>query len=67
MHGQRVAVPLIQSLWQFIFCLLQLQIYFALGDSFVHLGTPAKSPPTYLDPERLLSEGTVDPYIPYNR
>lgn len=39
--------------------------YFALGDSFVHGGSPSYSP-QYVDPYELLSEPTVDPMIPLN-
>ena len=33
------------------------------GDSFLHGGRPADGP-RYVDPQDLLSETTVDPYIP---
>lgn len=41
-------------------CLLQV-----MGDSFVHGGSNTSGPPAYIDPETLLSEPTIDPYIPY--
>lgn len=40
-------------------------IYAVMGDHFVHGGDSASGPPAYVDPETLLSEPTVDPYIPY--
>jgi hypothetical protein len=40
-------------------------IYAVFGDHFVHGGDSSYSRPTYIDPETLLSEPTVDPYIPY--
>lgn len=39
-----------------------LQVF---GDSFVHGGRPGSGPPPYVDPQELLSESTVDPYVPY--
>jgi hypothetical protein len=36
-----------------------------MGDQFVHGGDSNSGPPAYVDPETLLSEPTVDPYIPY--
>jgi hypothetical protein len=40
-------------------------IYVAFGDNFVH-GGDRGALPAYVDPETLLSEPTVDPYIPFN-
>eukprot|EP00775_Hariotina_reticulata_P001327 gene1327-1671_t len=40
-------------------------IYYVFGDQFVHGGGARSGPPAYVDPERLLSEPTVDPYIPF--
>lgn len=40
-------------------------IYALFGEHFVHGGDSSYSRPAYLDPETLLSEPTVDPYIPY--
>lgn len=39
-------------------------LYAGFGDSFVHGGREGAMPPQY-DAEKLLSEPTVDPYIPY--
>ncbi len=36
-----------------------------MGDSFVHGGGVHSGPPPYVDPEKLLSEPTLDPYIPF--
>ncbi|KAG2423311.1 hypothetical protein HXX76_015458 [Chlamydomonas incerta] len=49
-----------------VFSLLFTGIFFVFGDNFLHGGRPATSPPRYIDPEALLSEPTVDPYVPYN-
>jgi hypothetical protein len=40
-------------------------IYFTFGDNFVHGGDRASGPPAYVDPNVLLSEPTVDPFIPF--
>ncbi|GFR51509.1 hypothetical protein Agub_g13924 [Astrephomene gubernaculifera] len=57
------------------FSLLFTGVYFVFGPNFVHGGRPVTSSssngsgtnrPSYIDPERLLSEPTVDPYIPFN-
>ncbi|PNW72977.1 hypothetical protein CHLRE_14g614000v5 [Chlamydomonas reinhardtii] len=48
------------------FSLLFTGVFFVFGDNFLHGGRPAVSPPRYIDPEALLSEPTVDPYVPYN-
>lgn len=40
-------------------------IYGLMGEGFVHGGDTRSGPPAYVDPEQLLSEPTVDPYIPY--
>lgn len=40
-------------------------IYLTFGDNFVHGGDRSSGPPAYVDPNLLLSEPTVDPYIPY--
>lgn len=40
-------------------------IYALFGEHFVHGGDSSYSRPAYIDPETLLSEPTVDPYIPY--
>lgn len=40
-------------------------IYLVMGDSFVHGGGVHSGPPPYVDPEKLLSEPTLDPYIPF--
>jgi hypothetical protein len=40
-------------------------IYAVFGEHFVHGGDTSYSRPAYIDPETLLSEPTVDPYIPY--
>jgi hypothetical protein len=40
-------------------------IYLTFGDSFVHGGDRNAGPPAYVDPEVLLSEPTVDPFIPF--
>lgn len=40
-------------------------IYAVMGDSFVHGGDSRSGLPAYVDPAELLSEPTVDPYIPY--
>lgn len=40
-------------------------VYVVFGDSFLHGGVAGAGPPPYVDPERLLSETTVDPYITY--
>lgn len=40
-------------------------IYLTFGDHFVHGGDRSSGPPAYVDPNLLLSEPTVDPYIPY--
>ncbi|KAG2491112.1 hypothetical protein HYH03_010556 [Edaphochlamys debaryana] len=39
-------------------------LYFMFGDSFVH-GGRVGSAPTYIDPEKLLSEQTVDQFVPF--
>ncbi|GLC54237.1 hypothetical protein PLESTB_000838400 [Pleodorina starrii] len=49
-----------------VFSLLFTGVYSVFGTNFVHGGREMSSPPTYIDPERLLSEPTVDPYVPYN-
>ncbi|EFJ53012.1 hypothetical protein VOLCADRAFT_85849 [Volvox carteri f. nagariensis] len=49
-----------------VFSLLFTGVYSVFGTNFVHGGREMMSPPTYIDPERLLSEPTVDPYVPYN-
>ncbi|KAG2447647.1 hypothetical protein HYH02_007565 [Chlamydomonas schloesseri] len=49
-----------------VFSLLFTGVFFVFGDNFLHGGRPATSPPRYIDPEALLSEPTVDPYVPYN-
>lgn len=38
-----------------------------MGDHFIHGGTPGVAPPTYLHPEELLAEPTIDPYVPFPR
>jgi hypothetical protein len=40
-------------------------IFAVFGDQFVHGGASGTGPPPYVDPQELLSEPTVDPYIPY--
>jgi hypothetical protein len=40
-------------------------IYLTFGDSFVHGGDRNSGPPAYVDPEVLLGEPTVDPFIPF--
>jgi len=40
-------------------------IYFVFGDSFVHGGREGAGLPAYVDPDVLLSNPTVDPYVPY--
>ncbi len=37
------------------------------GDNFLHGGRPGQGLPAYVDPQDLLSESTVDPYVPFNR
>ncbi|PNH11453.1 hypothetical protein TSOC_001729, partial [Tetrabaena socialis] len=49
------------------FSLLFSGIYFVFGDAFLHSGIERSGPPRYIDPEQLLSEPTVDPYIPFDR
>ncbi|GLI66003.1 hypothetical protein VaNZ11_009614 [Volvox africanus] len=49
-----------------VFSLLFSGVYGVFGTSFLHGGREMTSPPTYLDPDRLLSEPTVDPYVPFN-
>ncbi|GIL78965.1 hypothetical protein Vretimale_196 [Volvox reticuliferus] len=49
-----------------VFSLLFSGVYGVFGTSFLHGGREMTSPPTYIDPDRLLSEPTVDPYVPYN-
>lgn len=49
-----------------VFSLLFTGVYSVFGTSFLHSGGEMTSPPTYIDPERLLSEPTVDPYVPYS-
>jgi hypothetical protein len=41
-------------------------IYFVFGDNFLHGGRVGGGPPPYVDPEALLSEPTVDRFVPYN-
>mmetsp|Transcript_10728 Transcript_10728/g.66154 ORF Transcript_10728/g.66154 Transcript_10728/m.66154 type:complete len:190 (+) Transcript_10728:2279-2848(+) len=41
-----------------------LVAYLLFGDAFVHTGVPLEGPSTYLDPDVLLQEPTVDPYVP---
>ena len=48
-----------------VFSALFTLVYVGFGDGFVHGGAASAGPPPYLDPERLLSETTVDPYSPY--
>jgi hypothetical protein len=36
-----------------------------LGDKFVHYGRPVSGAPRYIDPDLLLNEPSVDPYIPF--
>ena len=36
------------------------------GDSFIHAGSPASGPPSYIDPELLLAEPTADRMVPFN-
>eukprot|EP00877_Chromochloris_zofingiensis_P002515 jgi/Chrzof1/12264/Cz06g27200.t1 len=48
-----------------VISLLFSGIYMVMGDSFVHGGSNTSGPPAYIDPETLLSEPTIDPYIPY--
>jgi len=40
-------------------------IYMVMGDHFVHGGDANSGPPAYVDPNTLLGEPTVDPYVPY--
>lgn len=40
-------------------------IYMVFGESFVHGGDRQSGVPAYVDPQTLLSEPTVDPYVPY--
>ena len=48
-----------------VFSVLFTLIYYAFPEgTFVHGGTPGYKPP-YIAPVELLSEQTVDPYIPY--
>ena len=55
-----------------VFSLLFTLIFYAFPDgTFVHGGRPAnviydrpQDNPSYLDPAKLLSEPTIDPYIP---
>lgn len=51
------------------FSVLFTAIYSVFGDKFLHSfeGSPAPTygTPSYIDPEKLLSEPSVDPYIPF--
>ncbi|KAL6753417.1 hypothetical protein V8C86DRAFT_2727800 [Haematococcus lacustris] len=49
------------------FSLLFTGVYAVFGDSFLHTGNERSRPPPYVDPIKLLSEPTVDPYVPFNR
>jgi hypothetical protein len=40
-------------------------LYLVFGEHLLHGGTSRSGPPAYVDPATLLSEPTVDPYIPY--
>eukprot|EP00878_Enallax_costatus_P022844 GHUV01024274.1.p1 GENE.GHUV01024274.1~~GHUV01024274.1.p1 ORF type:complete len:167 (+),score=34.84 GHUV01024274.1:26-502(+) len=40
-------------------------IYMVFGESFVHGGDRHSGLPAYVDPQTLLSEPTVDPYVPF--
>lgn len=42
-------------------------VYVVFGESFLHRGSPNAGPPAYVDPEKLLSESTVDPFVPFER
>lgn len=44
-----------------------LAAYLLFGDAFVHLGEPLEGPSTYLDPDELLQEPTVDRYVPLSK
>lgn len=48
------------------FSLLFSAIFFVFGDSFLHGGREGVGLPAYVDPQTLLSEPTVDPYVPYS-
>ncbi|KXZ51814.1 hypothetical protein GPECTOR_11g255 [Gonium pectorale] len=49
-----------------VFSALFTGIFYVFGDNFLHGGRTPSGPPRYIDPELLLSEPTVDPYVPYN-
>lgn len=50
-----------------VISLLFSGVYAVFGDSFVHRGQANTGPRPYIDAERLLSESTVDPYVPFDR
>mmetsp|Transcript_18804 Transcript_18804/g.32087 ORF Transcript_18804/g.32087 Transcript_18804/m.32087 type:complete len:202 (+) Transcript_18804:55-660(+) len=49
------------------FSLLFSGVYWVFGDTFLHTGAERSGQRTYIDPQRLLSEPTVDPYVQFRK